>query len=88
MPEAAHKFKHDGWVHNETIHKFLSCASTDFLFPAIADMMDGVRVKGLLVSQPLQGDPRLIDVGPSPTLRGLHGNVIVQMGLAPVKVAR
>ena len=88
MPETAHKFKHDGRFHDETIDKLVTFGCADFLFPAIADMMDGLRVKGLLVSQPLQGGPGLIDVGPSPTLRGLHGNVIVQMGLAPVKVAR
>ena len=88
MPETAHKFKDNGWVHDESIHKFLSLASTYFLFPTVSDVLDGLCVKGLLVSQPLQGGPGLIDPGTMPALRGLYGNVIVQMFLPPVKVAR
>ena len=86
MPQAAHELKDNGWVHNETIHKFLSLTSVHFLLPAIADMMDGLCVKRLLVSEPLQGGPRLIDPGPMPTLRGLHGDVVVKMFLPPIEV--
>ena len=88
MPETAHKFKHNGRVHNESIDKFVSLTSVHFLLATVSDMMDGLCVKGLLVSQPLQGSPGLIDPGTMPALRGLHCNVIVQMFLPPVKVAR
>ena len=88
MPETAHKFKGNGRFHDETIHKFFSLASVHFLFAAIADMMDGLSIKCLLVGQPLEGGPGLVDASPSPTLRGLHGNVVVQMFLPPIQVAR
>ena len=79
----------------EAVHKIGCGRGEDRLFASVAYMFDCISGCPLFLNltflpiQPFQSHLRLVDSGPSPTLRWFHGNLVwFHMVFAPVEITR
>ena len=51
VPQTPHELEHNGWLHDQSVHKFFPWSRSHFLLTAISNVLDGLRIQSLLVCE-------------------------------------